>query len=781
MSNRNVELNRANNDLINLQNSAKLAVVLVGRDLTIRRFSPQAEKLLDLLAADVGRSIGQVRHTLVFSEAGVDPLVDLEDLCSEVVASVRERERQVRDKRGCWYALRVRPYLTFDNKVEGAVLVLMDIDTLKRSEQETKSKEATLQQINAQLRDSERRFRAMIYALPAAVYTTDAEGRLIHFNPVAASLSGTPPLGTDQWHLSWKLYRADGTPLPHDEYPMTMALKELRDVQGEQIILERPDKVRRWLEPYATLLRDEQGQVVGGINMLMDVTERRKAEETQALLAEIVASSDDAILSEDLNSIITTWNKGARGIFGYTAEEVIGKPVTMLSPPDRLEEAPRILERIRRGETIVHYETVRQRKDGSLLNVSLTVSPIRDASGRIIGAAKIARDITERNRVEEQLHQSAAKLAESDRRKSEFLAILAHELRNPLAPLSHGLQILRLSSGNPQTVKSMTDLMKRQVDHLVGLVDDLLDMNRISQGKIELHRAKIELASVVTDAVDIARPLSERRKHELTVTLPTEPICVYADPLRLAQVIRNLLNNACKFTEQGGRIRLNVERAGEQAVIRVLDNGIGIAPDQLPLVFDLFMQGDVSMERSFSGLGIGLALVKTLVEMHDGTVEAHSAGVGGGSEFVVRLPIVFEASVLQPTKPPVDEPIMAPRRILVVDDNRDGAELLAMLLKMTGHETHIAHDGLEAVEMASQIRPDLILLDIGLPKMDGYEVARRIRAEPWGKKLVLVALTGWGQEEDRRKSQKAGFDSHIVKPVDPDALTGVLTQLSPTR
>ena len=769
------------------------------------------------------------------------------------------------------------------------------------------------EEIKAEVRDSERRFRAMIDALPAAVYTTDAEGRLTHFNPAAAKLSGrTPQLGTDRWCVSWKLYRDDGSRLPHDECPMAMALKEGRDIQGEQIIIERPDSARRWLEAYATLLRDAKGCVVGGINMLMDITERKQAEETRALLAEIVASSDDAIISKDLQGVITSWNRGARELFGYTAEEAIGKPVTLLIPPDHIDEEPGILKRIRRGKRIDHYETVRQHKDGHRLNISLTVSPIRDAAGHVIGAAKIARDITERKRAETALRESedryrtlfdlgpvavyscdasgviqkfnrraaelwgrepalgdtderfygsfklfrpdgsfmpheqcpmaevlsgkiaevrdaevlierpegsrvtvvvnirplknergevtgaincfyditerkrtevqlreyAIELSDSDRRKNEFLAMLAHELRNPLAPIRHSLQIMRLGGGDARTVKSITELMERQVGHLMGLVDDLLDVNRISRGKIELRRERIELAAVVTDAVEIARPLSERMQHELTVTLPAEPICVNADPLRLAQVVGNLLNNACKFTEKRGRVRLSVEREGEQAVIRVRDNGMGIAADQLPRIFDLFMQVDVSIERSVSGLGIGLALVKSLVEMHGGTVEAHSAGVGHGSEFVVRLPITAEA----PTPQPVDERTTThAHRILVVDDSRDAAESLAMLLELTGNETHTAHDGLEAVETAARVRPDLVLLDIGLPKINGYEAARRIREQPWGKSLVLVALTGWGQDEDRQKSREAGFDGHMVKPVDPAALTKLLAEFPSAR
>ena len=320
--------------------------------------------------------------------------------------------------------------------------------------------------------------------------------------------------------------------------------------------------------------------------------------------------------------------------------------------------------------------------------------------------------------------------------------------------------------------------MQRQVGHMVRLVDDLLDVSRISRGKIELRKEPVELASVVNHAVEAVRPLCESMDHELTVTLPPKPTYLNADPTRLAQVVGNLLNNACKFTEKGGRIRLTVERDGKQAVIRVQDTGIGIAAEQLPRIFEMFTQVDTSLERSRDGLGIGLTLVKNLVEMHDGTVEARSAGVGQGSEFVVRLPLLSEPLPALPQQPSGVKPVATvQRRILVVDDNRDAAESLAMLLKLSGHEVHTAHDGLEAVEAAAKFQPDVILLDIGLPRLNGYEAARRIREQQRDKGLMLVALTGWGQEEDRRRSEEAGFDAHLVKPVDLAALSKLLVEL----
>jgi CheY-like chemotaxis protein len=355
--------------------------------------------------------------------------------------------------------------------------------------------------------------------------------------------------------------------------------------------------------------------------------------------------------------------------------------------------------------------------------------------------------------------------------------MLAHELRNPLAPIRNAVQILRLK-GEDETVTLLSETMERQVKQLVRMVDDLLDVNRISQGKIELRTTRIELATIVHQAVEAARPMCESNGHDLSVTLPGRPIFLDADPARLTQVLGNLLNNACKFTNNGGRITLSAEQQSNHVAIRVSDDGIGIATDQLTRIFELFAQVDTSLERSGSGLGIGLTLVKKLVEMHHGTVEAHSVGIGRGSEFVVRLPI----AALEPCPPvtTMSKPVKTiGRRILVVDDNRDSAKTLAMLLKATGHETHVAFDGLEAVAAAESFRPEIVLLDIGLPKLNGYETAITIREQPWGKDMMLAALTGWGQDDDRQKSKDAGFDAHLVKPVDYAVLTKLLAESLP--
>ena len=792
--------------------------------------------------------------------------------------------------------------------------------------------------------------------------------------------------------------------------------------------------------------------------------------EAQSLLAAIVASSDDAIISQTLDGLITSWNKGAEKLFGYSAHEAIGKSIHLIVPPEGREQVMQGLDRMRHGERVDHLEVERICKDGRRVNVSLTMSPVHDRHGQIIGASKTARDITTRKQWEANLvrseeaqrllvgihdatrglqdpvdvmrqivtrvgehfnvvrcaygevsadqqdltitrgytrglptvagrypldvfgplmvgelkagrtaiindvrvdpltdttlaHDTYARmqivslvcvpllrggrlaailvmcdavprrwtrdeahlleqvaertlyavetaranaslrenrdvltlalaagrmgvwtrdlingtiwwspelarilgiegapptrdavyelfhdddrqsvfdeveaaiaerrefsavfrfhhattrqlswievrgkaiygadgrpemlfglgidvterqrnieaLRDADRRKDEFLATLAHELRNPLAPISSGLHIMRTAGDNPQAAAAAREIMERQVAQMVRLVDDLLDVARITTGKVELRCEVIDIADAVRDAAETSRPLLEKCRQPLTVTLPEQPLYVNADRTRLAQVFANLLNNSSKFSDPGLPISIAVEREADQAVIRVRDHGIGIAADALPKIFDMFGQADSDPNRTRGGLGIGLSLVKRIAEMHGGSVEAHSDGPGRGSEFVIRIPArdaVMAASPQPATATPVP-PLK--RRILVVDDNTDAAESLAALLSISGHETRLAHDGLQAVEEARAFQPDVVFLDIGMPELDGHETARRIRKEPWGKKMVLVALTGWGQNEDRRRSKEAGFNHHLVKPADPAMVAKLISSLA---
>jgi PAS domain S-box-containing protein len=401
------------------------------------------------------------------------------------------------------------------------------------------------------------------------------------------------------------------------------------------------------------------------------------------------------------------------------------------------------------------------------------------------GSTKVAilfNDITQRRRSQEDLKRLAAELAETDRRKTEFLATLAHELRNPLAPISNGLQLMRMAAGNPQAQEKAREMMERQLKHLVRLVDDLLDIARISSGKVDLKKERVTLKSVLNAAVESSMPLLSAAGHTLALDMADENLELVADPVRLGQVVSNLLNNAAKYTPVGGRIELRARRDADDAVISVADTGIGISPEALPHVFEMFTQVGRGRDRSQGGLGIGLALVRRLVELHEGSVVAESAGVGQGSRFTVRLPLASRLAADQPSGAPAGQAETATHlRVLVVDDNVDAAESLAALLDLAGHATRVAHDGDQALRTAHEFRPEVVFLDIGMPGKDGYEVAKALRGEPETRQAVLVALTGWGAKEDRARSRNAGFDYHLTKPAGLAAVEGLLSKMADTR
>lgn len=380
--------------------------------------------------------------------------------------------------------------------------------------------------------------------------------------------------------------------------------------------------------------------------------------------------------------------------------------------------------------------------------------------------ASLQESIQQRARVEEALR-------DADRRKDEFIATLAHELRNPLAPIRNSLHILRMSRDDA-AAEQLCEMMERQVSHLVRLVDDLLEVSRITRGKVELRAEPIEIAAVVRSAVETSRPLIDAAHHQLAIALPPEPLIVEGDPVRLTQIVANLLNNAAKYMENGGQIWLSIKPVADEVQISVRDSGVGIAADMLPHIFNMFTQVDRSTRQAQGGLGIGLTLVRSLVEMHGGLVTAHSAGVGQGSDFIVRLPLGKNTSGIARRAAPTTASVLPNHRVLVVDDNVDSAKSLGLLLKKLGAEVQVVHDGPSALDLLAHYHPTVVLLDIGMPGMDGYEVARRIRSQPNGDQLLLIALTGWGQEDDRLRSRQAGFDHHLLKPADLSALKAIV-------
>jgi PAS domain S-box-containing protein len=625
------------------------------------------------------------------------------------------------------------------------------------------------------------RLRITLASIGDAVISTDAEGRITYLNGVAESLTGwvqADALGRPLTEVFLIINEQTRQPA---ENPALQALREgvVVGLANHTVLIAR-DGTERPIDDSAAPMVDSSGVPVGTVLIFRDVTERRRAEEAQARLAAIVESSQDAIISKTLQGVVRTWNAAAERLFGYKAEEAVGRSITLIIPPDRLNEETEILSRISRGERVEHYETVRRAKDGRLIDISLMISPVRDGEGEIIGASKIARDITERKQSEEALREAVEALQEADRRKDEFLAVLAHELRNPLAPLRNGLQVMRLAAGDAALVAKTRDMMERQLSHMVRMIDDLLEVSRIRSNKMELRRSRVALADVIRSAVETTRPALEAAGHELTVSLPPEPIFLDADLTRLAQVFANLLHNSAKYTEPGGHIWITATREGGEVSVAVRDNGIGIPAHALPSIFDLFSQVDRSIERSAGGLGIGLALAKGLVEMHGGSVAAASPGSRGqGSTFTVRLPVLPDRAGAADGTSAETWPGSSglQRRILVVDDNVDAASSMAMMLQLLSNEVRTAYDGLEAVALAEEFRPHVVLMDVGMPKLNGYEATRRIREQPWGRDMAIIALTGWGQETDRAKSQEAGCSGHLVKPVDLADLEKLLGEL----
>lgn len=494
--------------------------------------------------------------------------------------------------------------------------------------------------------------------------------------------------------------------------------------------------------------------------------ELRQSEERFRLLVDSV--QDYAIFRLDTDGRVATWNAGAERIKGYTAAEIIGRHFSaFFNSEDLVAGKPAKELEIAQREGRAEDEGWRVRKDGSLFWANVVITALRNEAGELVGYAKITRDMTDKRK--------ADALVLADRQKNEFLAMLAHELRNPLAPISNGLQLLKLPGIEQAVVREATEMMERQLYHLVRLVDDLLDVSRIVTGKMQYQKEPLELATIVRRAVEESQPMIDARGHELMLSLPAKSIIIDADIHRLSQVFSNLLLNAAKYTDQPNQIWLHVERDDAEAVIRVRDAGIGIAPELLPHVFNLFVQADHSLDHARGGLGIGLSIVKRIVEMHHGTVSAFSAGPGQGSEFVVRLPVSHALAATVETTPQAHHTKGPRRRILVVDDNADAALTVGTLLRAWGHDVHTVFNGPAALAEAQSFRPEVVLLDIGMPGMSGYDVARALRAHPIDPGTIIIALTGYGRESDRERSFEAGFDYHLTKPPDPNMLESLLT------
>jgi PAS domain S-box-containing protein len=614
--------------------------------------------------------------------------------------------------------------------------------------------------------DTAQRLQLALSAGEMGDWVWEAESNLLFLSQRAAQIFGLPgdtPVRREE--LRALVPPDDGV---RTKQEFDRALMEGGDYSLDFRVL-LPGGVMRWLASRGRPVYADDGAVLGLVGVVQDITERRQAEELRSRLAAVVESSSDAVITKTLDSIVTTWNQGAERMFGYKAEEVVGRSVTLLIPPNYVDEEPSILERLKRGERIEHYETVRRRKDGTLLEVSLAVSPVKDVHGSIIGSSTIARDITRQRQAEETLR-------ETDRRKDEFLATLAHELRNPLAPIRQAALISQVPTATEAQKRWSHEVINRQVQHMALLLDDLLDISRITRGTLALRTEMTNLEAIVDAAVETARPSIEAKRHRFSVELPAGQVALAADPLRLAQVLSNLLTNAAKYTDPDGRIHLRAVREDDQISLSVTDTGIGIPREAIGNLFSMFSQVNSSKDRSEGGLGIGLALAKGLVELHGGSIEARSAGVERGSEFIVRLPVRTQPVRQASVRPRLPAETRVQRKVLIADDNRDAAESLAMLLQIEGHDVTVVHDGREAITAFESLHPDVALLDIGMPGVNGYDIARHIRRSPHGRSIMLIAVTGWGQDSDKAQAAEAGFNHHFTKPMEPDVLSALLAR-----
>jgi PAS domain S-box-containing protein len=607
-----------------------------------------------------------------------------------------------------------------------------------------------------------------------ALFILDRDGRIMTWNLGAQRLKGYAPEEIIGRHFSTFYTReAIDSGWPQHELKVAAAEGHFED-EGWRV---RKDGSRFWANVVLTALRDENGKLLGFSKITRDLSERRlqeealrQSEERFRLLIEGVV--DYAIFMLDPEGMVTSWNAGAERINGYRRDEILGKHMSRFFVAEDLE-AGKPWEELAaaRRDGRAEVEGWRVRKNGERFWARAVVTALYDGAGHLRGFAKITQDLSDQRHLQD--------LEKAARHVNEFIATLAHELRNPLAPIRAAVQVMGMAPAGDPAQALMRQTIDRQSAQLARIVNDMVDIARITRGAVDIEHAPVDLAEAAHRALEAAAPLIEAARHKVEVELPPRPVVVSGDLQRLTQAVTNLLNNAARYTPEGGCIDIAVRAENDQAVLRVRDNGRGIEPDLMERIFDMFVQGRAPLKRIAGGLGIGLALSRKIAELHRGALEARSEGPGKGSEFILRVPLAETQGTSEEPVPLGGRgagPAATPQRILVVDDNADAAATLEVLLRSLGHETRVVHDGDAALKLAPRFRPDVVLLDIGMPGLDGYEVARRLRATRKGAALRIIAVTGWGAEADRQKSKEAGFDLHLVKPVEPNELARVLDE-----
>jgi PAS domain S-box-containing protein len=624
------------------------------------------------------------------------------------------------------------------------------------------------QQAVRSLRSTEERFFTVLRSIGDGVIATDADGHVIFMNPVAERLTGwhqSDALGRKSSEVIRLLHPDTGAVLD-DVVERTLRQSAILELEATAL-LRRPDGTTCMIGDSAAPVRDADGNLTGAVVVFRDVSERVRNEERLRLMSLAAEKALNGVVITGPDERIVYANPAMERISGFSADELTGqRPQDLLHGPATDTQAKRVLREAIEARQPVTVEIVNYGKQRVPYWVELHVAPSIDG-GRVTHFVSMQVDITARRLAQEQLR-------EADARKTEFIATVAHEMRNPLAPIRNAVQVMRMAGNDAAARERVRAIIERQLEHMVRLVDDLLDISRISRGKLELRNERIPIQSAINAALEVSRPIIKAAGHSLSIEVPREPIEVDADPMRLAQVFTNLLNNSAKYTDRGGCISLSVAREGEEAVVRVRDNGIGFPEEAVPRLFDAFAQAESAKARTQGGIGIGLSLVRSLVGLLGGSVEARSEGIDRGSEFIVRLPLPRD-NISEVAGRPAAAPVaVGARRILVVDDDTDALDSLTLLLDLMGHEVRTAKDGPTAIDIAEQFHPEIVLLDIGMPGMSGYTVANRIRANAAMRNVLIVAVTSWGQEEDRRRSEEAGINRHLVKPVDFDELLRVL-------
>jgi PAS domain S-box-containing protein len=752
--------------LASIVESSNDAIIAKSLDGVIQSWNAAAERLFGFTAEQaVGRHISLV--------IPAERIAEEDHIIARLKAGQRiehfETERMRSDGKRILVSLTISPIKEASGNVVGASKIVRDVTRQRQIEERER-------ELLTQAAEANAKFQAFFDQGALFAGIMDVDGTILEPNRLSWEGCGYTKeqiVGKPFWEGPWWA--------PSPSLVEQIKKASAQAAAGEIFRAELPyfvaDGSERMADVTIQPIRDETGRVLFLAPTGNDITDRKLAEADREKFVTLIENSTDFIAMCDLNGIPFFVNRAGLELVGLESiEQARRTPVSEFFFPEDQdwimnEFFPSVIQK-GHGEVEVRF---RHFKTGEARWMAYKVLKLTDAAGRPLGFATVSQDVTQRKRLEDDLRGLAADLSEADRRKNEFMATLAHELRNPLAPMSNMLEVLKQADADADVLKRARDTIERQLGQMVRLVDDLLDLNRVTHDRLELRQSQIELSSVIYQAIEVARPLIESANHNLQVELPEEPIYLQADPARLAQVFGNLLNNSSKYTQPGGNIWLRAQLVDGDVVVTVKDDGVGIPNDKLSSIFDMFTQVDRSAERSQGGLGIGLTLVKRLIQMHGGSVEARSAGEGQGSEFVVRLPILTGKTDIASAGPIAAQKPISARRILIVDDNRDSAESLAMLLEITGNKTYQAHDGVEAVEAVEKYRPEVVLLDIGLPKLSGYEVCRHVREQTWGKDIVVIALTGWGQDEDRRKSQEAGFDGHLVKPVDYDKLMALLS------